>query len=260
MKKSISTLSLVGLAICAAGANVSATEVFQNTSVTLGVASDNKPDAVFGSGTSDKNQTSVRLEHFGVNGIGDNYFFADVGNGKQVGGPTAGSFGFDTERQTAVVWNARASYSKISGNKLDMGVIDDVSLMYRLEVGSYANYTANMIGPSFNLKVPGFAWFQTSFLYDQQTHSFATDDDKKGHLFWHTYAILPFDVGSAKFTFSPLLWVNYSPGANGVETYVEPDLWVKVGQSPVDVGLRVLYHSYNNYSRTTPTLMARINF
>ena len=260
MKKSQLKLGLLGLALCAAGATVHATEVFQNTSVTLGVANDNKADPVFGSGTSDKNLTSLRLEHFGVNGIGDNYFFADVGNGSQVGGPAAGSFGFNTDRQTAVVWNARASLSKLTDQKVQFGVIDDVSLMYRLEVGSYANYTANMVGPSFNLKLPGFAWFQTSFLYDQQNHSFASDDDKKGHLFWHTYAILPFEVGPAKFTFSPLVCVNYSPGANGVETYVEPDLWVKVGQSPVDVGLRVLYHSYNNYSRTTPTLMARINF
>lgn len=260
MKMSISAMSCALIAATTVLSSAHATEVFQNTSVILGAASESKADPVFGSGTSDKNATSLRLEHFGVHGFGDNYFFADVGTGNQIGGPTAGSFGFDTKRQTAIVWNARASLSKISGKKMEFGIIDDVSLMYRMEIGSYANYAANMIGPSFNLKLPGFAWFQTSFLYNKQDHSFASDADKDGHLFWHTYAILPFEVGSAKFTFSPLLWVNFSDGANGTETYVEPDLWVKLGQSPIDLGLRIQYHGYKNYSRTTPTLMARWNF
>lgn len=237
-----------------------AAEVFQNTDVVLGYTNQGKSDPVFGTGTSDKNATSLRLEHFGIHNYGDNYFFIDTFDGKQVGGPASGSFGVDTQRQYQLVWNARASLSKISGNKVGFGVVDDVSLFYRMERASYANYAANMIGPSFNLKLPGFAWFQTSFLYDKQTFVGASTDDKKGHLFWHTYAIVPFQIGDAKFTFSPLLWVNYTKGATGTETYIEPDLWVKLGETNVDLGFRALYHRYNNYSRTTPTVMARWNF
>lgn len=238
-----------------------ATEVFQNTSITIGTTSQAKADGVFGTGTSDEKLNTFRAEHFGVHSFGDNYFFVDVYNGKAVGGNTAGSFGGAASNQYAFVWNGRASLSKISGTKVGAGVIDDVSIMYRMERGSYADYTANMIGPSLNLKVPGFAWFQTSLLYDSQNYSGASSDFKKGHAFWHNYMILPFEIAGAKFTFAPLLWVNFSPEKTvGTEVYVEPDLWVKLGDTPVDLGLRVQYHSYKNYSRTSPTLMARWNF
>lgn len=237
-----------------------ATEEFQTTSVIAGYTTSAKVDPVFGTGTSNEHQTSIRLEHFGVHGYGDNYFFVEDIRGKQIGGPSAGSFNKDTGNMYNLVWNARASFSKISGKKVELGPVSDVSLMYRLERSSYANYSANMLGPSFNLSVPGAAWFQTSFLYDKQDHSFADADAKKGHLFWHTFAIFPFQIGSAKFTFAPLLWVNFSKGSTGTETYVEPDLWVKLGELPVDLGFRAQYHRYSNYSRTTPTLLVRLNF
>lgn len=248
------------IAAAAAVPTAFAAEVFQNTDVVFGYSSKAKSDPVFGTGTSDEHVKSLRIEHFGVHNFGDNYFFVDTFDGKQVGGPASGSFGVDTKRQYQLVWNARASLSKISGEKISFGIVDDISLFYRMERASYANYAANMIGPSFNLKLPGFSWFQTSFLFNKQTFTGATSDDKKGHLFWHTYAILPFDVGGAKVTFAPLIWVNFAKGGVGTETYVEPDLWVKLGDSPVDLGFRALYHHYKNYSRTTPTLMARWNF
>lgn len=260
MQKLLVRSGAVALAMAGLAPASQATEVFQNTSAVLGYTTQAKADPVFGTGTSDEKQTSLRLEHFGVHGFGDNYFFADVLNGNQVGGPSAGSFNFDTKNQYVLVWNARVSLSKVTGTKMSFGVIDDVSVMYRMERGSYANYDANMIGPSFNLAVPGFAWFQTSFLYNKQDFSFASADDKKGHLFWHTFAILPFEIGGAKFTFSPLLWVNFSKGGAGTETYLEPDLWVKLGGSPVELGFRAQYHKYDNYSRTTPTLLAKWNF
>ena len=237
-----------------------AEEVFQNTSLTLGYTNQSKADPVFGSGTSDQNAVGLRFEHFGINGLGDNYFFADTTQGSQVGGPAAGSFGADTKRQYAIVWNARLSLSKMTGNKIQAGPIDDVSLMYRMERGSYANYAANMIGPSINLKLPGFSWFQTSLLINRQDFLGATSDDKKAHAFWHTYAIVPFELGGYKFTFAPLVWVNFSKGGAGTETYIEPDLWMKLGGTGVDVGFRYQYHRYANYTRTTPTLMARFNF
>jgi nucleoside-specific outer membrane channel protein Tsx len=260
MKNLLARSGAVLLAAASLAPACQAAEVFQNTDLILGYTTQAKPDAVFGTGTSDKKETSLRFEHFGVHGFGDNYFFVDDINGKQVGGPTAGSFNFDTKHQYVLVWNARASLSKLTGSKMSFGPVDDVSLMYRLERASYANYSANMIGPSFNLKLPGFAWFQTSFLLNKQDHSFAAADDKKAHLFWHTFAILPFEAGGAKFTFSPLLWVNFAKGGTGTETYIEPDLWVKLGDSPVELGFRAQYHKYDNYSRTTPTLMAKWNF
>jgi nucleoside-specific outer membrane channel protein Tsx len=253
-------MAAAGLAALVALPAAQATEVFQNTSLTVGYTSQAKVDPVFGNGSDDKNSTTYRFEHFGIHSFGDNYFFVDSLTGQKVGGSGAGSFGKDTERQSVLVWNARASLSKLTGSKIAFGLVDDVSLMYRMERGSYANYQANMFGPSFNLKLPGFAWFQTSFLIDQQEHSFASSDDKKSHLFWHTFAILPFEVGGLKATFSPLVWVNFSKGANRTETYVEPDLWVKLGDLPVDLGFRAQYHRYKKYEHTSPTLLARWNF
>lgn len=244
-----------------------ATEVFQNTSATLGYTNKAEEDPVFGTGTNSENASFLRLDHFGVHGFGDNYFFIDTFKGKGVGnlsalpGVGAGSFGVNADRQYQLVWNARASLSKITGEKLSFGVIDDISLFYRMERASYVDYTANMIGPSLNLKLPGFAWFQTSLLFNKQDYAFATSDFKKGHVFWHNFAILPFEVGGMKFTFAPLLWMNFSKEDSvGTELYIEPDLWVKLGNTPVDLGVRILYHRYKDYSRTSPTVMARWNF
>jgi len=237
-----------------------AAESFQNTDLILGYTNEAKQDPVMGTGTENKRLTSLRLEHFGIHAYGDNYFFADVLNGRDVGGGQAGSFGDDTDNQYAIVWNARLSLSKITGASFSAGPIEDLSLMYRLERASYANYRANMIGPSVNLKVPGFAWFQTSLLFDRQRFTGAGPKEKDGHVFWHTYAILPFEVGGQKFSFAPLAWVNFSRGASKTEVYMEPDLWMKLGESPVDLGLRVQYHAYKHYDRTSPTLMARWNF
>lgn len=259
----------MGAALLAAAAMLPAVrgaEVFQNTSATLGYTNQAEPDRVFGTGTNDEDASFLRLDHFGVHSFGDNYFFIDTFKGKGVGNLAglpvgAGSFGVDADRQYQLVWNARASFSKISGQKFGAGIIDDVSLFYRLERASYVDYTANMLGPSLNLKLPGVTWFQTSLLVNKQDYAFANSDFKKAHLFWHNFAIIPFELGGMKFTFAPLMWMNFSKDdAVGTELYIEPDLWVKLGNTPIDLGLRVLYHKYENYSRTSPTVMARWNF
>ena len=250
---------LVGVA-AALNCMAAAAEDFQATSVMATYSAKSSADPVFGSGTSNEHLATVRFEHFGAHSFGDNYFFVDALKGGQLGGANAGSFGFGSDRGLFLVWNARASLSKISGTKVGFGPVSDVSLMYRMERGSYANYSANMIGPSFNLAIPGFVVFQTSFLVSKQDHSFATSDDRKSHLFWHNVAILPFALGDLKFTFTPMAWVNFSRGLNGRETYIGPDLWVKAGTTPVELGFRLTYHRYENYSRTSPTLLAKWNF
>ncbi len=261
MKKLNVKLGCLAIAATAFVAGAQATEVFQNTSLTVGYSDSAKPDAVFGTGSKDEKQTSLRFEHFGVNGLGDNYFFADNYSGKEVGGASSGSFGTTTDRQQFFVWNGRLSLAKAAGVKFDGGLIEDVSLMYRMERGSYANYQANMVGPSINLKVPGAAWFQTSFLMNKQEYAGSSSDYNKGHLFWHTFAIFPFEAAGQKFTFSPLVWKNMSKDSGtGSETYIEPDLWMKAGDSGLDVGFRYQYHKTNSVSRTTPTLLARVNF
>jgi nucleoside-specific outer membrane channel protein Tsx len=256
------------IAALAAPVAVQATEVFQNTDVTLGYTTQSKDDPVFGTGTSDKKLTTLRLEHFGVHGFGDNYFSIDNFHGKNVGnipafsagGFNAGSFADNTKDQYFIVWNARASVAKLSDSKLAFGFVKDVSAMYRMERASYANFHADHFGPSFDLDVPGFAWFQTDFLLRKADYTGATAADKKSSLYWHTFAILPFEVAGAKFTWTPLLNVNFDKGANGTTTIFQPDLWVKFGASPVELGFRAEYSHYKNFSRTSPTLLAKWNF
>jgi nucleoside-specific outer membrane channel protein Tsx len=258
--RKLATLLVLGATTLGYTAAANATESFQNTSAMLTYTNKSKTDSALGSGTTNESLSTLRVEHFGDHGFGDNYFFVDVMKGDQLGGPKAGSFGYDSNQGAFFVWNARASFSKISGSKVSFGPISDISLMYRMERGSYANYSANMVGPSFNFAVPGFALLQTSFLANRQDHSFATADDRKTHLFWHTAAIVPFELGSLKFTFMPLIWANFSDGANGTQVYVEPDLWMKVANSPLELGFRLNYHHHKDYTRTSPTLLAKWNF
>jgi len=251
---------LILLSIISLSTKAAATETYQNTDLILSYTNRAESDPVLGTGTSDEDAFSARFEHFGVHDYGDNYFFFESINGDQVAGPASGSFGSDTDQHYQFVWNARASLSKISGNTLNIGPINDVSLFYRMERASYANYEANMIGPSFNLDVPGFTWFQTSLLMNKQNYLGASTKDKEAHLYWHTFGVIPFEIGKMKLTFSPLVWVNFTKGDVGKELYIEPDIWLKIEESSFDIGFRALYHKYDNYSRTTPTLIARWNF
>lgn len=252
-----------------AGHSAVAAESWQNTNLTVGYTTESKFDPVFGTGTSDKRLTTVRLEHFGVHEYGDNYFFADTYHGKDVGsfsGFGAGSFGEQAKDQYFGVWNPRLSISKITGANLSFGVIQDVYLAARLERGSYANFRANNFGLAFDLKVPGFSFFETDFY--ARSARFTGDGGKDIHtLFWRTFAMLPFEIGGLKFTWSPLLLVNFNNKQRDNTVFVQPDLWLKLN-THFDVGYRHEYATYSKvagegggtYSRTTPTLLVRWNF
>lgn len=251
-----------------------ATESWQNTNVTLGYTTKAKFDPVFGTGTGDEKLTSLRLEHFGVWGYGDNYFFAETDHGKNIGnipafsaaGFNAGSFADNTNDQYYIVWNPRLSLSKISGTKLSLGIIEDIYLAGRFERGSYANFGANNYGVAVDLKIPGFSFFETD-LYSRSNRFTGNTVGTDRNLFWRTYAMLPFEVAGLKFTWAPLLLANFRKDDRGTNVFIQPDLWVKLNSS-VDLGYR---HEYNRYkktpnegggtfSRTTPTLLVRWNF
>jgi nucleoside-specific outer membrane channel protein Tsx len=246
-----------------------ATESWQNTNLTVGYTTKSKSDPVFGTGTEDEKLTTVRLEHFGVHEYGDNYFFFDTYHGKEVGtfsGFGAGSFGEQARDQYFGVWNPRFSLSKMTGANVSLGFIQDVYLAARLERGSYANFRANNFGVAFDLKLPGFSFFETDF-YARDAR-FTGDEGKTVRtLFWRTFAMLPFEVGGLKFTWSPLVLVNFNNKDRDNTVFVQPDLWLKLN-SHFDIGYRHEYATYSKtagegggtYSRTTPTLLARWNF
>lgn len=250
------------------GQGASATESWQNTNLTAGYTTHSKFDPVFGTGTADEKLTTVRLEHFGVHEYGDNYFFFDTYHGKDVGnflGFGAGSFGEQTKEQYFGVWNPRLSLSKVTGGDLSFGIVQDVYLAARIERGSYANFQADNFGVAFDLKVPGFSFFETDFY--SRGASFTGDTGNGRNLFWRTFAMLPFEAAGMKFTWSPLVLVNFRRDERDTTTFVQPDLWMKLNKH-FDVGYRHEYARYSKtasegggtYSRNTPTLMGRWNF
>lgn len=245
-----------------------ATEVFHITDVTFGYTNKAKFDPVFGTGTSDEKQTVLRLEHLGVHGFGDNYFSIDSFRGDQAGnipalsaaGVNAGSFADNTKYQYLIFWITRGSLTKLIGAQKGQGLIKDVYAEYRMERGSYANYHSDNVGVSFDLNLPGFTWFQSELLARRSDFTGATAADRKTSLFWHTVAILPFEVAGLNFTFMPLAQVNFSKGPNGTDTFVQPDLWLRIGKTPFEIGYRHEFHKFKNYKRTSPTVMAKWNF
>lgn len=269
-KSGLALLAICYVALGAMSSNgVSAAESWQNTNATAGYTTHSKFDPVFGTGTDDEKLTTVRLEHFGVHEYGDNYFFFDTYHGKNVGnfqGFGAGSFGEQTKEQYFAVWNPRLSLSKMTGANLSLGPIQDVYLAARIERGSYANFQADNFGVAFDLKVPGFSFFETDFY--SRGASFTGDAGSSGrNLFWRTFAMLPFEAAGMKFTWSPLVLVNFRRDERDTTTFVQPDLWVKLSNH-FDVGYRHEYARYSQtvsegggtYSRSTPTLMGRWNF
>jgi len=248
-----------------------ATESFQQTSVTLGYGFNSKYDPVFGYGTDDKKLAIGQVEHYGVWEYGDNYFDFEVYHGKGVGnipafsaaGFHSGSFADQTKLHYLGVYNNRLSMAKLTGTSFAFGPIKDVYPTVRLEVSDYANFHAVNPGVSFDLAVPGFAFFETAFYarYDR----FTGDTRQGANLFWRTFAIAPFTIARLEFTFAPFLTVNFRKDDRGVETYFRPDVWLKVGDTPIDVGFRPEWHTYKRtaaegggrYSRVTPIIMAR---
>jgi nucleoside-specific outer membrane channel protein Tsx len=251
------------------GQSAFATESWQNTNVTLMYTTESEFDPVFGTGTSDEKLTTLRLEHFGVHEYGDNYFFFDVYHGKDVGdfnGFGAGSFGDHADEQYFGVWNPRLSISKMTGANLSFGFVQDVYLAGRFEGGSYANFRADNFGVAFDLAVPGFSFFETDF-YSRRATFTGDNGENDRTLFWRTFAMLPFEVAGLKFTWSPLLLINFRDDDRDTTVFVQPDLWLKLNKH-FDVGYRHEYASYSKtdaegggtYSRTSPTLMVRWNF
>lgn len=244
---------VAGLSLCA----VAAAEDFSITSATLMYTSNAKADPVLGTGTDNQKLSTLQLEHFGGNSLGDIYIDAEVFNGDRVAGPSSGSFGASTQNQTLIVFNPRLSLSKTTGHNFEFGPVSDVSLIARFERASYANFRSDNFGVSFNFKVPGFAYFESGIL--RRSTNFYT-----GKPLWRTVWFAPIDVGNSKLHFNGLLLVNGTAN-NGTEVFARPELLYQLdSKGAIQAGLRVEYHSYKlngkDFSRTSPNLMLKWTF
>src|SRR3990167_7570247 len=93
-------------------------------------------------------QQTVTFEHADAWKYGDNFFFLDriFYNGKS---------------------SPRLSFGKIFDKDLSFGPIKDVLLAFPYEFGEGDN-ESYLLGPGFDLNIPGFAYFQLNF-YQRQT-------------------------------------------------------------------------------------------
>ncbi|WP_047288384.1 MULTISPECIES: outer membrane protein OmpK [Pseudomonas] len=114
-------------------------------------------------------QQTVTFEHADAWKYGDNFFFLDriFYNGKE-----DGNVGPDTYYGE---FTPRLSFGKIFDQKLEFGPIKDVLLAFTYEFGEGDN-ESYLIGPGFDLAVPGFDYFQLNF-YQRHTEGSRPGDN-----------------------------------------------------------------------------------
>lgn len=118
-------------------------------------------------------QQTVTFEHASGWSFGDLFFFVDSihfnGKGK------ADRDGFDGNSYYGE-FSPRLSFGKLTGASLSAGPVTDVLLAatYEFGEGDIKNY---LIGPGFDLAIPGFDYFQLNF-YRRHTDSSIKGDDE----------------------------------------------------------------------------------
>lgn len=103
--------------------------------------------------------------------------------------------------------------------------------------------------------MPGIAFFETDLYY--RTDRFTGDTSSGGNVFSRTVVMTPITVGGLKLNFAALLLINKRKDAQGTEVFLQPDLTVPIGSTGLEVGWRQERHQYKNYTRNTPTLIAK---
>lgn len=207
------------------------------------------PDLGNGIFTSSNRLTAARLEHYGTWKYGDNFFCADLTEGSKVGGSGSGSFGRDTTAHLFLVYVPRFSLTKITSTPL-RGFVKDVYLAGRLERASYGSYTAENIGVSFDLKIPGTVFFEQDFYVRK------TNYDKGAEFLSRTVWLAPFSVGPLGLHFDGLALVKTTD--NGFNAFTQLDFLadlLKNGQ--LQAGIRLESAIYEHFERNTPYLMVK---
>ncbi len=116
-------------------------------------------------------QQTVTFEHADGWKYGDNFLFIDkiFYNGEADAG--VGNNTYYGE------FSPRFSLSKITGEKIGFGPVNDVLLAFTYEFGE-GDVESYLVGPAFDLNIPGFDFFQLNF-YNRQT-----DGDRPGDDVW----------------------------------------------------------------------------
>jgi nucleoside-specific outer membrane channel protein Tsx len=168
---------------------------------------------------------------------GDNFFFTDV-----VNGPT-----WDKNKavNTYGEWHSRLSYSKITGKTVALGPITDVLLASELDFAAGVGAATNhLMGLGFNLKVPGFIFFNVDL--------YVRDEPAVDGVGFQVspYWLLPFTVGPLDMTFGG--WFDFMTGEDTQEMWwqMQPTLMADVGKfwgAPGKVSVGLEYEYFSNF-------------
>ena len=226
-------------------------EDFSSTDIQALYTTRAKTDAGTGQGTADEKLTTFRFEHFGTWKYGDNFIDLDWFHGKEVGGKAAGSFGTETSDSYFFIYVPRVSLSKTLGFSLGDGFIKDIYAAVRLERASYANFRADNLGLSVDLKVPGTVFFEQDFYLRQ------TNFDVGNKFLSRTVWLAPFSLGGLSAHFDGLVLIKTTDNA-GTDVFSQLDLLADLtSKGGIQTGIRFEYHRAKDYSRSTPYVMLK---
>jgi nucleoside-specific outer membrane channel protein Tsx len=166
---------------------------------------------------------------------GSSYFFVDIAKSDE-----SDSHATDVYAE----WFPSASLSRMSGKKVGVGFIRDVSLTFGINAGTKNTGPAPrafLPGFTFDLDIPGFRFFSfgTYAYIDERGRFGAATSDCEGSTGYQITPAwsLPFDIGSAKFQFDG--FIDYISGHGACESQLlsQPQLkfdlgnfWAKPGK------------------------------
>ncbi len=161
MKRTCTSLMLAGSMLAGGQAMAGDLLQWQNNSLTYLYGKDFQ--------VNPRIQQTVTFEHADAWKYGDNFFFIDkiFYNGKEDH--------FAGENTHYGEFQPRLSFGKIFDQKLEFGPIKDVLLAMTYEFGE-DDTESYLVGPGFDLAIPGFDYFQLNF-YNRHTEGGRPGDD-----------------------------------------------------------------------------------
>lgn len=189
----------------------------------------------------DETRSIITLEHVNGWAYGDNFFFVDITNSDRTGDETGTEFYGEL--------SPRLSFSKISGNDLSYGIVQDVLITTTAEIGDAgAGFHNYLYGLAVDLNLPGFKFFQFNWYVRNEINA-KTDTGQQVTLVW----LVPFSLGSADFAFEGFL--DYAYDLDSDEQPCEdnlltaPRLLIDVGKffgSPGELQAGIEYQIWRN--------------
>lgn len=174
MKRTFSSLTLAGSLLVAGQAMADGDWLqWQSNSLTYLVGKD--------FAVNPEHQQTFTFEHADSWKYGDNFLFVDKIFYNGEADTTSGNNTYYGE------FSPRLSMSKIFGQKFEFGPIKDVLLAMTYEFGEGDN-ESYLIGPGFDLDVPGFDYFQLNF-YNRQT-----DGSRAGDNVWQITPVWSYTI------------------------------------------------------------------